>query len=280
MTYIVHGATGAQGSPVLAALTAAGHSGTAAVRDTSSVEGPAVAVDYTSVDSLVDAYTGADGVFVHIPIGPLDVQMAAAHAVAEAVRRARPARVVFSTSGSTIDDSTPPTSAPEVLARELADSGVSHAVIEPRVFLENFLLPISLGPVRDDGVLMYPIRDDYAVSWSSHLDIADVAVRLLTDHTVTGVVSVGALPGLVGADVAAGFAAYLDRPVTFRAITPDHYGDLITPLFGAGAAGPVVESYHHRYTLPGEVITPDRSAQHLLGITPRTVQQWLTDLDV
>ncbi|MGA9869594.1 MAG: NAD(P)H-binding protein [Rhodococcus sp. (in: high G+C Gram-positive bacteria)] len=280
MTYIVHGATGAQGSPVLAALAAAGHPATAAVRDTSSVEGSAVSVDYTSVDSLVDAYTGADGVFVHIPIGPLDVQMATARSIAEAVRRARPARVVFSTSGSTIDDSTTPTSAPDVLARLLADSGVSHAVIEPRVFLENFLLPISLGPVRQDGVLMYPIRADYAVSWSSHLDIADIAVRLLTDHTVTGIVSVGALPGLVGADIAAGFATYLHRPVTFRAITPDHYGELITPLFGAGAAGPVVESYHHRHTLPDEVITPSRSAQKLLGIAPRSVQQWLTDLNI
>lgn len=280
MTYIVHGATGAQGSPVLSALTAAGHSATAAVRNASSVTGPAVAVDYTSVESLVDAYTGADGIFVHIPIGPVDGQFAAARAIAEAVRLAKPARVVFSTSGSSIDETTPPSSAPEVLAHELANSGVSYAVVEPRVFLENFVLPISLGPVRDDGVLMYPIRDDYVVSWSSHLDVADVAVHLLTDHTVTGIVSVGALPGLIGADVAAGFSAYLDRPVTFQAITPDHYGDLITPLFGAGAAGPVVESYHHRYTLPSEVITIDRSAQKLLGITPRSVQQWLTDLNV
>lgn len=280
MTYIIHGASGAQGSPVLSSLTAAGHHATAAVRTASSIDGPAVAVDYTSIDSLVDAYTGADGVFVHIPIGPLANQMEFAHTIAEAVRRARPARVVFSTSGATVDESTPPSSAPEILAHGLANSGVPYAVIEPRVFLENFLLPVSLGPVRDDGKLMYPIRDDYAVSWSSHLDIADVAVRLLTDHTVSGIVSVGALPGLVGADVAEGFAAYFGRPVTFAAISPDHYGELITPLFGEGAAGPVIDSYRHRANQPNELISRERSAQALLGMNPRSVQQWLTDLDV
>jgi uncharacterized protein YbjT (DUF2867 family) len=281
VTYIVHGASGAQGSPVLFALSAAGHSATAAVRDASSFDGPAVSVDYSSVDSLANAYRGAEGVFVHIPIGPLDGQMKFAKTIAEAVRRARPDRVVFSTSGMTIDEgSAESSSAQGVLAHELDESGVSSAVIEPRVFLENFLLPVTLGPVRDEGRLAYPIRQDYAVSWSSHLDIADVAVRLLTDRGVTGTVSVGALPGLLGADVAEGFSAHLRRPVTFDAIAPDAYGELITPLFGAGAAGPVVDSYHHRLTQPGEQISRNQSAQELLGITPRTVQQWLADLGV
>lgn len=280
MTYIVHGASGAQGSPVLSALAAAGHHATAAVRNTSAIGGSSVAVDYTSVDSLVNAYTGTDGIFVHIPIGPVEDQMAFAHAIADAVRRARPERVVFSTSGATIDESASPSSAAEIFAHQLAESGVSYAVIEPRLFLENLLLPVSLGPVREDGRLMYPIRDDYAASWSSHLDIADVAVRLLSDHSVSGIVSVGALPGLVGDDLAKGFAAYFARPVGFDAITPDHYGDMITPLFGEGAAGPVIESYRHRAAQPDEVISHDRSAQKLLGINPRSVQQWLSDLGV
>lgn len=280
MTFIVHGASGAQGSPVLSGMTAAGHHATAAVRNTSTIDAPAVAVDYTSVDSLVNAYTGADGVFVHIPIGPLADQMAFAHAIGDAVRRARPARVVFSTSGATIDESAPPSSAPEILAHHLRASGVTYAVIEPRLFLENLLLPVSLGPVRNNGTLMYPIRDDYAVSWSSHLDIADVAVRLLTDTSVNGIVSVGALPGLVGSDLAKGFAQYFDRPVTFDAISPERYGDMITPLFGEGAAGPVIDSYRHRAIQLDEVISRQRSAQELLGMSPRSVQQWLTDLAI
>ena len=72
MTFIVHGATGAQGSPVLTALRAAGHAATAAVRDPASADGLAVAVDYDSVDSLAAAYERASGVFVHLPVGNLE----------------------------------------------------------------------------------------------------------------------------------------------------------------------------------------------------------------
>ncbi len=45
MTYIIHGATGAQGAPVHAALLRAGKNVTAAVREPSSFDGAAVAVD-------------------------------------------------------------------------------------------------------------------------------------------------------------------------------------------------------------------------------------------
>lgn len=280
MTIIVHGASGAQGSPVLAALRAAGHDATAAVRDTSKVTGPAVAIDNTSVDSLVAAYTGADAVFVHLPLGTPDQQTAFAETIAEAVSQARPGRVVFSTSGY-------PTAMPDgtqtsvgVLADALAETGVSFAVIMPKLFLENLLLPVTLTPVREEGALRYPIREDYAVSWVSHLDMADIAVRLLTDHSVTGVVTAGALPALLGSDIAQGFSQYLGAPVIFETQTPEAYGELITPLFGAGAAQPVVDGYHYRWTMPGDVIDEERSAQNLLGITPRTVEQWLRDLGI
>lgn len=278
MTYIVHGATGAQGTPVASALSAAGHHVTAAVRTPSTYAGPgtAVSVDLTDTASLVEAYRGAEGVFVHLPLGSPEQQLAAAHAVADAVDAARPARVVMSTSGYTLDD---PSSAVSVLAARLAASGVSTVVVQPRLYLENLLLPVVVGPVQEDGVLGYPVRDDYAVSWSSHLDVADVVVRLLEDTTVTGTVGVGALPGLVGADLAQGFAEHLGRPVRFEAITPDAFEQLITPLFGP-AASSVVDSYRWRATQADEVLAEETSAQRRLGLTPRTVAQWLGDIGV
>ena len=280
MTIIVHGATGAQGSPVLAGLAAAGHSPTAAIRDSAKVAGPSLSIDNASVDSLVQAYAGADAVFVHLPLASPDQQLAYAQAISQAVSQARPGRVVFSTSGypTALPDGTP--TAHGVLAESLAASGVSYAVIAPQVFLENLLLPVTLGPAREDGVLRYPIRDDYPVSWISHLDMADIAVRLLTDDSVTGVVTAGALPPLLGEDVAQGFARYFASPVVFEAQDPEAYGELIIPLFGADGARPVVDSYHFRWTMPSEVIDEERSAQKLLGITPRSVESWLGQLAV
>lgn len=280
MTFIVHGATGAQGSPVLSSLRAAGHDATAAVRHISKASGDAVAIDNESVESLVAAYAGAGGVFVHLPLGSPDQQKQFALVIGEAVSQARPARVVFSTSGypTATPDGAP--TAHGLLAEALASSGVSSAVIAPKLFLENLLLPVTLGPAREEGVLRYPIRHDYPVSWISHLDMADIAVRLLTDHSVTGTVEAGALPPLLGSDLADGFARAFGIPVTFEAQQPESYGEQIIPLFGEAGARPVVDSYHARWTFPGEVIEEDRSAQTLLGLSPRSVEQWLRDTGV
>jgi uncharacterized protein YbjT (DUF2867 family) len=280
MTFIIHGATGAQGSPVLAALQALGHSPVAAVRNASRVDGPAVSVDYSSLDSLVAAYQGADGVFVHLPLGQQEEQVAFAGTVGEAVRRARPGRVVFSTSGYTVDHGGEAADGPRTLLRELDGTGVSYAVVEPRLFLENLLLPPLLEPVKGEGVLRYPLRENYATSWSSHLDVADVVVQLLVNREFTGTVSVGALPGLVGADLADGFSRYVGRNVRFEALQPEEFGKLIIPVFGEAAAVPVVKSYADRQGRPDDLIPADRSAQKVLGLQPRSVEQWLRDLCV
>jgi hypothetical protein len=107
--------------------------------------------------------------------------------------------------------------------------------------------------------------------------VADVAARLLQDTSVTGVVGVGALPGLLGTDLAAGFTAHLGHEVRFEAQTPDEFGAGIIPLFGEAGAAPVVDSYRWRATQPNELIDESTSAQKPLGITPRAVAEWLRE---
>ncbi|MCI2957032.1 NmrA family NAD(P)-binding protein [Agromyces atrinae] len=277
MAIIVHGATGAQGAPVAAALTRSGKTITAAVRNPDTyTAGLAIAIDTSDVDSLISAYRGAEGVFVHIPLGSPAQQLEQAHIIASAVDQARPAYVVFSTSGYPLGDGED--SPHGVLARALAATGVPTAVVAPRLYLENLLLPPVIAAVRDDATLPYPIREDYAVSWSSHLDVADVVAHLFEHVDVTGIITVGALPGLLGDDLAAGFSRYFDREVAFDAQTPDEFGEMVIPLFGAEGIAPVVDSYRWRATQPNELIDEARSAQTLLQITPRTVEQWLQDV--
>ena len=175
MSYVIHGATGAQGGPLLACLTQSGKRAVAAVRDTSVVKDvPAIAVDNASVDSLVAAYQGAEGVFIHLPVVAEADRLQYARNIAQAIGRAKPQRVVISTSGWVVDEPSsplhnPPESAISTLIREVQQTGVSLAVVAPRLFFENLLLPVVLGPVKSDGVLRYPLRADYAVSWCSHL---------------------------------------------------------------------------------------------------------------
>lgn len=283
MTYVIHGATGAQGAPLLARLKQSGNSAVAAVRNTAAVKGvPAVAVDNASVDSLAAAYEGAAGVFIHLPVVSEADRLQYARNIAQAITRAKPKRVVISTSGWVVDEpnsplQSPPESAISTLIREVQQTGVSLAVVAPRLFFENLLLPVVIGPVKAEGILRYPLGADYSVSWVSHLDVAEAVERLLQDVSVTGVVGVGQLPAVTGEDLAQGFARYLGRPVSFDSLAPDAFGRMIAPLFGAGAAAGVVAGYQAHAQAIANAIGQETSAQRLLGLTPRTLQQWLTE---
>lgn len=283
MFHVIHGATGAQGGPLYARLLASGKKAVAAVRAPSKAKGkPAVTVDNESVASLIAAYRGTDGVFVHLPQAPEPVRVQHAMNIVEAIKTAKPKRVVISTSGIIIDQpgtllQAPKDSAIAILLRGVEETGVSHAVVAPRLYLENLLLPTVFEPVKAEGVLRYPLRADFPVSWSSHLDVAEVAERLLTDTSVTGVVGVGQLPGLKGADLAAGFSAQFGGTISFDALTPEAFGKLIEPMFGPAAAN-VVGFYQALSQVPDNVISEDTSAQRLLGLTPRSIKDWLADM--
>ncbi len=278
MTYVIHGATGAQGAPVVAALAAAGKPVTALTRNPGAAVAGArvVAAGYSSTEALTEAYRGADGVFIHLPITSEEQRQTYAHNIVAAVRAARPARVVLSTSGMPTGTGTG--GAVDLLTGGLADSGVSHAVIEPTLYLENLLMPYVMDTVRERGVLPYPIRADLPISWASHLDIADAVAALFDRHDVTGVVSVGQYPAITGADLARAFGAHFGKDVVFEPITPEQMRTSIAPVIGEGPAADVAGMYAAMSTLSDRSITPENSAQKLLDLTPRTTGQWLTDI--
>ncbi|MET3901178.1 uncharacterized protein YbjT (DUF2867 family) [Devosia sp. UYZn731] len=278
MTFIIHGATGAQGAPLFDRLTAAGKSVKAVSRNADNAA-DSIKADAGSVEQLTAAYDKADGIFVHLPQAPEDVRLHYANTIVAAVRAAHPSRVVVSTSGSVVDMPNTALQAPDrsaimVLINGIKDSGISNAVVAPRLYLENLLLPMVLGPVTAEGMLRYPVRANYSVSWSSHADVARVSERLLLDPAIAGVVGVGHLPGLLGDDLAAGFSKHFGREVSFESITPQQFGTLIEPFFGPAFAG-VVGFYEAHWQAPQNTIDPKTSAQTLLGIGPEDVQAWL-----
>lgn len=272
MTYVVHGATGAQGSPVVAALAAKGVLITAITRraDAEVVCARTLAVDLASIQQLTDAYRGAEGVFVHLPVVDAATRETYAGNIITALREARPERVVYSTSGFPADA--------DPMAAALAESSLSYAVIAPRYYLENLLLPHVQEGVRADGVLRYPLPADFASSWGSHLDIADAAVALFEQRNVTGTVEVGQSPAVTGKDLAEAFATAYGRDVVYEPQTPVDFAVRLVPFMGADAAAVVQNGYEQIVALPDNAIGAERSAQHLLGLTPRTTHQWLIDL--
>lgn len=279
MTYVIHGATGAQGAPVVAALAAAGKAVTALTRNPGAAVPGAhhvAAADYSSAATLADAYRSAAGVFVHLPVASEEDRRLFAGNVLTAVRQAQPARVVFSTSGFPIDPALGGAAA--TLAAGLAEAGVSHAVVAPELYLENLLMPYVVDAVRERGVLPYPIRADFPVSWASHLDIADAVTALFDRTDITGTVSVGQYPAITGPDLAEAFGARLGRKVVFEQLTPEEFRTGVAPLIGDRAAADIAGAYQAMSAMPGRSIASETSAQKLLGVTPRTPSQWLADI--
>lgn len=280
MTYVVHGATGAQGSPLFRKLAAEGKNVAAAIRNPQNLgAGSVVAVDLTSVQSLVAAYLGAEGVFIHLPLGPESLRLQYAQNIVEAVGLARPKRVVISTSGWPLGNPDDKSALPELI-RGVERTGVSTAIIAPRLYLENLLLPIVIEAVKTEGILMYPLRSDYPVSWCSHLDVADAAAALFTDTSVTGVVEIGQLPAVTGDELAKSFANHFRGEVSYNSLTPEDFGKRLAVLFGEAVAADVVEGYKAKALTKDSAIDVKISAQQLLGIHPRTVAQWLVDIGV
>ncbi|WP_337263056.1 MULTISPECIES: NmrA family NAD(P)-binding protein [unclassified Serratia (in: enterobacteria)] len=282
MAYIVHGATGAQGAPLFKRLCQSGKPAIAAVRHIDRLSGvPTVQIDNASVESLAMAYREAEGVFIHLPLASEADRVTYAHNIVQAVKLARPKRVVISTSGAIIDEpgsllQAADNSAINILIDGVQKTGISTAVVAPRLYLENLLLPMVFDPVQSEGVLYYPLRDDFPVSWSSHLDVAEVAERLLNEPEITGVVGVGQLPGILGPDLAAGMAKYLGRDVIFESMKPQDFGKLVEPLIGP-AANAVVGLYQALWQTSGNTIFPAMSAQQRLNIIPRNVERWLDE---
>lgn len=280
MNYVIHGATGAQGSPLFKKLLKQGRNAVAAVRGPASLQGvPAASIDLSSVESLADIYKGAEGVFIHLPLGSETARSIFAHNIAKAIGIAKPARIVVSTSGGELGAPSDERALP-TLVRELEKTGVSMAVIAPQLYLENLLLPVVMESVKNDNKLPYPLGNDYPVSWCSHLDVADVAMALFTNHSVMGIVGVGQLPAITGNELADAFSKHFGHPVVFESLTPQAFGARLAPLFGEEAAAEVVEGYKAKALVPHSAIEQVNSAQALLGIQPRTVEQWLSDMGV
>ncbi|WP_336249129.1 SDR family oxidoreductase [Stomatohabitans albus] len=285
MNYLVHGASGAQGSPVCKALLARGHHVLGAVRHVDQVPPgvKGVTVDLGDVNTLKDAYAQVDGVFVHLPLGGADELVTYATNVIAAVEAVRPSRVVVSTSGRVIDRpdlclQSPPESAIQVLLEGLGKSGISVAVIATRLYLENLLLPVVQDDVQAEGVLHYPVPATLRVSWCSHLDVADVAVRLFDSPAVEGVVGLGHLPGLTGEDLATGFSEHLGKPVFYEAITPEAFGKRLEPVFGPESAHAVTLMYKAIGANTDNELVRRTAAQNVLGYTPRSVATWLREM--
>jgi uncharacterized protein YbjT (DUF2867 family) len=263
MNIAVHGATGSQGVPVAALLTAAGHAVRPATRSTGA--------DLEDRASLEAAYTGVDAVVLQLPLVYDERALAMADNAARAAETAGVRHLVINT-GAALPPV--PIGVPYLDARHRAAAADVPlvTVLQPTSYLENLSSPWSAARVARDGVIAYPRPADVPVSWVSAEDVA-VAVERALAGAVAGSY---ALPGpvLTGHELAAAVGDALGRPVRFETISPEAFGDLLRPHLGDHAADGTAAVYRLLAEMPPAPAPDPAPARAALGWAPSDVGTW------
>ncbi|GLS20390.1 nucleoside-diphosphate sugar epimerase [Labrys miyagiensis] len=190
--FAITGISGRVGGTTAQALLDAGHPVRAILRDNAKApawrgRGAEIALaTFDDADALAAAFTGAEGVYVMVPpdFDPdanFSGARAAASAIAEAVKRARPGKVVaLSSIGGQHPHDTGLIGQTHILEQALADSPVPLAILRPTWFMENSLWDVA--PARETGWMpsfLSPL--DRQVPMIATADIGSVAGKTLLE---------------------------------------------------------------------------------------------------
>jgi NAD(P)H dehydrogenase (quinone) len=227
--YAVTGITGQVGSAVAENLLKQGHKVRAVVRDAGkgrgwSDRGCEVALaTFENAASLVEAFRGAEGVFVLVPpnFDPLP-EFPEAHMIGEVLRtvlvQANPARIVYlSTIGAQAKEPNLLTQH-TIIEKALRGLPIPVTFLRPAWFMENASWDVI--PARDQGVIpsfLQPL--DKAFPMVATTDIGRVAAELLQE-TWTGsrIVELEGPERVTPNKIATTFAALLSRQVRMETV--------------------------------------------------------------
>ncbi|GJD72116.1 SDR family oxidoreductase [Methylobacterium goesingense] len=278
---LVTGATGPQGRPVVEKLIEAGFKVRVLVRDPAKARDLAdmgaevVPGDLDDLSSIAAATEGQDGVFLTLAFftgthaqGKNVIEAAAKHGVR---------RIVWNVAGriQQQDIGNPAIDKWRPILADLKASGVPFTVLQPTVYMENFLNPAIAREVAETGVLAYPIPESAHTQWISHQDTAAYTLAVFRrggDDSM--VVDVAGPEDLTGAQIAERFGNALGRTIVFRPMPPAEFAR----TFPEGSdPEPIVRHYTNVFSNP-EIMTSDvdhAASLRILPITPLSFEDWV-----
>lgn len=244
---VVTGAAGKTGRAVVRRLAAAGHAVTALVHRPEQEAGlrsegaaTASATDLEDPVAVRAALSGHDGVY-HVPPNLHPREDLLTGNVATAAEEAGVRRFVLHSVLAPYLPSMPHHLRKARSEERLRTSGLAWTVLQPASYMQN-VLPY-LEAVRRDGVLAMPYSADAAFTPVDLEDVAEVALRVLTDdaHAFASYELCGP-QRLTNHDQAAALADLLGRPVRAEAQpVPEDAPDDLAAMF----------THYDRYGLVG-----------------------------
>lgn len=272
-TFLVTGATGTVGTPLVEMLAARGARVRAMMRYPERATLPAsierVAGDLGDEDAVALALAGVDRVF-HLsggPDGPIHD-----HIMAKAARAAGVQHVVkLSVLGVEEGDDDLITQWHRSGERSFLDAGVDTTFVRPNGFMSNTL---QWAPSIAAAGTVYAPVGDLPVAWVDPIDVAAVAYQLLVQpgprgagYPVTGPAAISPR------EQVAILGDVLRRPITLVDISADeakaqlvHYG--MPDLLAAGVVGSMTSPQR------GHGQAPTSTVEAVTGLAPRSFRDW------
>lgn len=204
MTFLVMGATGAQGGAVARLLAAQGHQVRGLGRSGNVPDGVR-----PHTGPLEQAFDGVSHVSAVLPMfldaAEVDIWV---QTLCEQSLKAGVERLVFNTGNRIPADATgvPLFETRRAASAALLASGVPTVVLRPPVYLDNLRAPWVTARLSGEGVLSYPLPASMPVAWLSHDDLAAATAAALTRDGLEGSeLDLGGPEALTGPQLAAAF---------------------------------------------------------------------------
>lgn len=285
MKVLSYGATGAQGQPVAEQLLAKGHEVNVILRNPERAEGlrakgaKVFQGDLGNAESLKAAHEGVDAVFLILPFSGGGNPVEYAHNAINAAKDAGVKFVVFNVSGQTPDT---PTGMPMMDYRiavktALQQSGIPNVILRPTAYMENLFGPWTLPRIKNNDEVAYPVSSHRPISWVAAEDVAKLVVAALERPELAGsVFNVGGPEGLTGERIAESFSKALGRKISYRAISPREFGNIMAQVMGPQAGEEITKAYEMSEAAPLEAMKIDMTdVLSKLPVKLTTLEQWV-----
>jgi uncharacterized protein YbjT (DUF2867 family) len=285
MKVLSYGATGSQGQPVAEQLLAKGHEVNVVVRHPERAKGlerkgaKVFQGDLGNSESLKAAHGGVDAVFLMLPFSGGGNPVDSTHNAINAAKDAGVKFIVFNVSGQTPEQ---PTGMPMMDYRiaveaALQQSGIPNVILRPTAYMENMLGPWTLPGIKNNDEVAYPVSSHRPLSWIAAEDVAKLAVAALEQPELAGsIFKIGGPEALTGERIAESFTNALGRKITYRAISPREFGNIMGQMMGPKAGESTTKAYEMSEAAPPDAMKIDMTeVLAKLPVELTTLEGWV-----
>ncbi len=212
---------------------------TAALANTPFADVETVEADLYDEQSMIAAAQGMDAIAMHLPfVFDLEKATELGRNIAAAAKASSVQKIVFNTSCYVAeeDNGNPAHDGRRAIEKAIIDSGVSYAIFETKVFMDNMIRSWNKPSIVNSSIFAYPAKPDLKISWICLDDVAAFMVEALqNDDLPSGRYAVGGPQALVGDEVASILSEAAGKPITFKSMTPDEFASAMSLLVTGSA---------------------------------------------